>query len=56
MKSSGTFINALPIISLYAFAGMRLMPSFKMIYTAISNQKFSNAALDYVFSEINQTV
>ncbi len=52
MKSSGTFLNALPIISLYAFAGMRLMPSFKMIYTSISNQQFSNAGLDHIRKEI----
>ena len=53
MKSSGNFMNALPIISLYAFAGTRLMPSFKMIYTAISNQQFSNAGLDLLFKEIS---
>ena len=46
-------MNALPIISLYAFAGTRLMPSFKMIYTAISNQQFSNAGLDLLFKEIS---
>ena len=54
MKISGDFVSALPIISLYAFAGTRLMPSFKMIYTAISNQQFSNAALDHIFREINE--
>jgi len=54
MKIGGNFLNALPIISLYAFAGTRLMPSFRLIYISIANQQFSKAGLDYISKEISE--
>ena len=34
MTQSGSFINSLPIISLYVLAGYRLMPAFQNVYTS----------------------
>ena len=36
MKQSGSLHNALPLISLYVFAGYRLMPALKQIYSSCS--------------------
>ena len=40
MKNSGSFNNALPVISLYAFAGYRLMPALQQIYGSLSKFDF----------------
>ena len=40
MKQTGSFNNALPIISLYAFAGYRLMPALQEIYGVFSKFNF----------------
>ena len=40
MKQSGSFSNALPVISLYAFAGYRLMPALQQIYGSFSKFDF----------------
>ena len=36
MRVSGSLNNALPIISLYVFAGYRLMPALQQIYSCLS--------------------
>ena len=36
----GDFATALPIISVYAFAGYRMMPSFQRVYHSISMIRF----------------
>ena len=40
MMQKGSFTNALPIISLYVFAGYRLMPAMQQIYTALTQLTF----------------
>tara|TARA_A100001011_G_C14276381_1_gene829437 strand:+ start:155 stop:1948 length:1794 start_codon:yes stop_codon:yes gene_type:complete len=52
MRQSGSFINALPIISLYAFAGYRLMPAFQQIYSSFTSLAFVNPALDKVHEDL----
>ena len=52
MTSRGSFVNALPVISLYAFAGYRLMPSLQQLYNAISALRFVRAPLDAMYNEI----
>ena len=34
MKQSNNFLDALPIIGLYVFAGYRLMPAIQQIYVS----------------------
>ena len=46
MVKSGSFIDAIPIITLYAFAAYRLMPSFQQIYTGTAMLRYSGPALD----------
>jgi ABC-type bacteriocin/lantibiotic exporter with double-glycine peptidase domain len=48
----GNFSNALPIITLYAFAGYRLIPSLQQIYIASVALKFSKAPIDALYNDL----
>lgn len=52
MRKSGSFADALPIISLYAFAGYRVMPALQQIYGAFAQMRFSGPALDSLYDDI----
>ena len=53
MKSSGSFNNALPIISLYVFAGYRLLPALQQIYVSFSQFTFVGPALNKLHDDIS---
>jgi ABC-type multidrug transport system fused ATPase/permease subunit len=42
----GQFERALPVITVFAFAGYRLMPGLQTIYQGLSEMRFSEAAVD----------
>ena len=42
MMGTGSFTSALPILSLYVFAGYRLMPALQQIYVSFSKFDFIN--------------
>lgn len=44
------FLTLLPIISLFAFAGYRMLPAFQQIYLAISQIRYSSIIVDYMQS------
>ena len=52
MAKSGSFASALPIITLYAFAGYRLMPALQQIYQAITQLRFAGPALDALHQDL----
>ena len=52
MKQTGGIINALPIISLYVFAGYRLMPAMQSIYSSLSKIAYVKASIDSLTNEI----
>ncbi len=52
MSKSNNFVNAVPILALYAFAGYRLMPSLQGIYTSISQLRFVGPALDSIHNDL----
>ena len=52
MNKSGSFSSAVPVMSLYALAGYRLMPSLQGIYTSVSQLRFASAALDGLLQEL----
>ena len=54
MVKSGSFIDAIPIITLYAFAGYRLMPSFQQIYSSIALLRYAGPALDSLYSDMKK--
>ena len=41
MSKGGSFLNIIPTIGLYAFAGYRLMPVLQQIYSSITRLRFS---------------
>lgn len=53
MMKSGNFAAALPIISLYAFTGYRLMPALQQIYGAFTQLRFAGPALDALHRDLS---
>ncbi|MDC0938732.1 ABC transporter ATP-binding protein, partial [Candidatus Pelagibacter sp.] len=49
---SGGFISSAPIISLYVFAGYRLMPAVQMIYASLTKLTFVGPSLDKLSDEL----
>lgn len=61
MLKNGSFVNSLPIISLYAFAGYRVMPALQQVYASLTILNFTYPSLEKLhkiiesFEEFNQT-
>ena len=51
MYQSGSFYNALPIVSLYVLAGYRLMPAMQQIYSSLTQLAFVGPALDKLYED-----
>ncbi len=52
MSQTGSFNSALPIISLYVFAGYRLMPALQQIYASFSQLTYVGPSLDKLYYDI----
>ena len=52
MAQTGSFNNALPIISLYVFAGYRLLPSLQQIYSSLSQLAYVGPSLNSLSNDI----
>lgn len=52
MAVSGDIISAIPIISLYVFAGYRLMPAIQQIYLSSTRLKFVGPTLDKIVDDV----
>ena len=50
MTQTGSFNNALPIISLYVFAGYRLIPSLQQIYRSFTSLTFAGPVIDKLYN------
>ncbi len=46
MAQTGSFNNSLPMVSLYVFAGYRLMPALQQIYASVTQLTFVSASLN----------
>jgi ABC-type multidrug transport system fused ATPase/permease subunit len=53
MRQSENFISALPVLSLYIFAGYRLMPAFQQSYSSLTSLRFSNDIINSLVKEIS---
>ena len=53
MLKTGSFNDSIPIISLFAFAGYRLMPSMQQIYQTCTVIKFSTSAIDKIHNDLD---
>ena len=56
MAKSGDLASALPVISVYAFAGYRLMPSLQQLYSSATQLRFAGSALNALISELKSMV
>ena len=54
MTQTGDFNSALPIVSLYVFAGYRLMPALQQIYASLTIFKFIEPSLDKLYEDIKK--
>ena len=52
MSKTGSFNSALPIVSLYVFAGYRLMPAMQKIYESFTALTFIGPSLDKLYDDI----
>jgi len=53
MLQKGTFVNALPIVAVYAFGGYRLMPALQQIYSSINQLRFIGPAIDDLYNDFS---
>ena len=53
LSTSGSISTIIPTLSVFAFAGYRLMPSLSQIFVAIANMRSSTASLDVVVADLN---
>lgn len=53
MNQSNSFNNILPIISLYAFAGYRLMPAIQGIYTGFTSLASVTPSINKLYEDLN---
>jgi ATP-binding cassette, subfamily B, bacterial PglK len=53
MSDAEDFNSVIPIISLYAFAGYRLMPSMQQIFDSAAQLKYANSVLDILHSDVS---
>ena len=54
MMNTGSFNNALPILSLYVFAGYRLMPALQQVYVSFTQLTFAGPAIDKLYDDIKK--
>ena len=52
MKQAGSFNSALPILSLYVFAGYRLMPALQQVYASLTILKFIGPSVEKLHEDI----
>ena len=52
ITQTGSFNNALPIISLYVFAGYRLMPALQQIYGSFTQLTFVGPSLNKLYNDL----
>lgn len=52
MIRHGNLQDALPVLSLYAFAGYRLMPSLQQLYKQMAEVRFNKSTLDSLYDDV----
>ena len=56
MAQNGDFVKSLPTISLFAFAGYRLIPALQEIYRSLAQLRFVGSSLDRLHKDLNNLV
>jgi len=50
----GSVTDALPVLGLFAYAGLRLQPSLQTIIQAVTNLKFASAPVDDLYADLTE--
>lgn len=53
MLQKGNFVDALPMISLYAFAGYRLLPAVQAVYASFTSLTYVGASVEKLYDDFN---
>ena len=53
MAGTGSFNSAIPIVSLYVFAGYRLLPALQQIYASFTKLTFVGPSLEKLYNDLN---
>lgn len=54
VQSEGSLVDIIPILALYAFAGVRLFPALQEVFRSLSNIRFGRATLDRLYEDIQE--
>ena len=54
MIENDSLNETLPIISLYVFAGYRLLPALQLLYSSFTTLTFINPSIDKLYKEIKK--
>ena len=52
MSLSSNFVSFIPFLSMYAFAGYRLIPAFKLIFTSFAHLRFSTKSFQSIYNDL----
>lgn len=52
LRADGDLSAVLPVIALYAFAGLRLLPAMQTVYQSIVGLRFGQPALDALYTDL----
>ena len=53
ISKTGNFNSVIPIVSLYVFAGYRLIPALQTIYASVTLIAFSGPSLNKIYNDLN---
>lgn len=56
IRGNGDLSTTLPMLALYAFAGLRLLPTLQKIYKSIVKLRFGGPALDALYTDFHEQV
>lgn len=51
----GNLADVIPILALYAFAGIRLMPSLQQVYASVTSLRYAQSSLIKLHSDLTET-
>lgn len=54
LMARGGLQESLPVLTLYAFAGYRLMPTLQQLYKQLAELRFSRPTLDSIYDELRE--
>lgn len=54
MVKTGSFEDSLPILSLYVFAGYRLMPALQQVYASLTRISFAKSSTEKIYNEFKK--